>query len=152
MFYQRSHLFNNFLCSPEVCSLRDQKVVDYLDVLSKNGFIASNPKHGMFNVLPTIPGPLPRLSLQRWRLQESIQRSSSPWSSPLHMLQKSDRSWRPCGHYRRLNTDTVPDRFPLPSVSLFSPRISGSKVFSKLDLQEGYYQVPMRDPMRSYER
>jgi len=41
--------------------------------------------------------------------------------------------------------DTVPDRYPLPSVSDFSARISGSKVFSKLELQKGYYQVPMRD-------
>ena len=39
----------------------------------------------------------------------------------------------------------MPDRYPLPSVSDFSARISGSKVFSKLELQKGYYQVPMRD-------
>ena len=72
-----------------------------------------------------------------------IRRSTSPWSSPLHMVKKKDGSWRPCGDYRRLNNVTIPDRYPLPNIADFSARISGSKFFSKLDLQKGYYQVPM---------
>ena len=72
-----------------------------------------------------------------------VRRSTSPWSSPLHMVKKKDGSWRPCGNYRRLNNVTVPDRYPLPNIADFSSQLSGSKVFSKLDLQKGYYQVPM---------
>ena len=74
-----------------------------------------------------------------------IRRSNSPWSSPLHMVKKKDGGWRPCGDYRQLNTVTVPDRYPLPNIADLTSRVTGLTVFSKLDLQKGYYQVPMAE-------
>ncbi len=48
-----------------------------------------------------------------------VQRSTSPWSSPLYMVQKPDGSWRPCGDFRRLNLVTEPDTYPLPNMLAF---------------------------------
>ena len=59
------------------------------------------------------------------------------------MVPKHDGTWRPCSDFRRLNTATIPDRYPLPAFADFSARIAGSKFFSKLDLLKGYFQVPM---------
>ena len=59
------------------------------------------------------------------------------------MVKKKDRGWRLCGDYRRLNNVTVPNRYPLPHIADFTSRIAGSTVFSRLDLQKGYYQIPM---------
>ena len=59
------------------------------------------------------------------------------------MIPKPDGTWRPCGDFYCLNTATVPDRYPLPALADFSARIAGSKFFSKLDLQKGYFQIIM---------
>ena len=59
------------------------------------------------------------------------------------MVKKKDGGWRPCGDYRRLNNVTVPDRYLLLHIADFTFRIAGSTVFSRLDLQKGYYQIPM---------
>ena len=75
--------------------------------------------------------------------QGIIRRSKSSWSSPLHMVEKSDSSWRPCGDYRRLNLVTKWDMYPLPHMEDLSAQLAGKKVFSKLDLRKGYYQVPV---------
>ena len=55
-----------------------------------------------------------------------IRRSTSLWSSPLHMVKKKDGGWRPCGDCRMLKNITVPDRYPLPHIADFTSPIAGS--------------------------
>jgi hypothetical protein len=74
-----------------------------------------------------------------------VRRSNSGWSSPLHVVPKADGSFRPCGDYRRLNTVTEDDRYPLPSIQDFTANLAGCTVFSKIDLVKGYHQVPMAE-------
>ena len=61
------------------------------------------------------------------------------------MVKKKDGGWRPGGDYCWLNTATVPDCYPLPNIADFTSRVSGSTVFSKLDLQKRYYQVTVEE-------
>ena len=70
-------------------------------------------------------------------------KAATPWASPLHMTPKKDGTWRPCGDYRRLNLITEPDHYAMPNISDLTSSISTSRVFSKLDLLKGYFQVPV---------
>jgi hypothetical protein len=71
-----------------------------------------------------------------------VQRSNAGWSSSLHMVPKADGSFRPCGDYRRLNTVTEDDHYPLPSIQDFTANLARCAIFSKIDLVKGYHQVP----------
>lgn len=69
--------------------------------------------------------------------------SKSNWASPLHMVKKPDNTWRPCGDYRALNAVTTPDRYPLPYLHDFTNVLRGKRIFSKVDLQKAFHQVPV---------
>jgi len=72
-----------------------------------------------------------------------IQPSTSQWAPPLHMVKKANGEWRPCDDYRKLNTITRSDRYPVPHVQDFATQLRASTIFSKIDLVRGYHQIPV---------
>ncbi|GFT28435.1 hypothetical protein TNCV_428521 [Trichonephila clavipes] len=74
-----------------------------------------------------------------------IRPSKSQWASPLHLVNKKDGTLRPCGDYRRLNAQTIPDRYPIPRIEDFNYILKDKKIFSKIDLEKAYYQIPIAE-------
>jgi hypothetical protein len=72
-----------------------------------------------------------------------ISSSNSPWASPVVIVKKRDGSPRFCIDFRRLNSITQKDVYPLPRIDDIIERLNGSTIFSKLDLRSGYFQVPL---------
>jgi hypothetical protein len=90
--------------------------------------------------------------------------SDSPWVSPVHVVPKkggmtvirNDKDeliptkvatgWRMCIDYRRLNTATHKDHFPLPFMDQMLERLSGQQYYCFLDGYSGYNQIAV-DPV-----
>lgn len=66
----------------------------------------------------------------------------SEWATPLRIVKKDDGSLRICGDYRStVNASIQVDRYPLPTSVEAFVKLSGGKVFSKLDLKQAYTQM-----------
>jgi hypothetical protein len=60
--------------------------------------------------------------------------SSSPFQSPILMAQKPGGGLRFCVDYRKLNSLTKKDRYPLPLIDEMLQRVSKAKIYTKLDI------------------
>ncbi|WVZ96210.1 LOW QUALITY PROTEIN: hypothetical protein U9M48_041877, partial [Paspalum notatum var. saurae] len=72
-----------------------------------------------------------------------ITHSSSPFASPVPLVQKKDGSFRMCVDYRKLNALTIKNRFPMPVIEEILEELGQAKYFTKLDMKSGYHQVRM---------
>ncbi|KAH9061488.1 hypothetical protein Ae201684P_020824 [Aphanomyces euteiches] len=72
-----------------------------------------------------------------------IRPSKSPWSSPVLMIRKPDGSIRFCIDYRKLNSVTVKDSYPVPRIDDLLDVLGRAKLFSTMDIASGDWNVPM---------
>ncbi|GFV68590.1 retrovirus-related Pol polyprotein from transposon 297 [Trichonephila clavipes] len=77
--------------------------------------------------------------------QGIIRHSKSPWSSPLHIVPKSDSTVRPVGDYRQLNSVTEFDSYPMPYLNDFAHALHGKRIFSKIDIFKAFHQIPIAE-------
>ncbi|CEL11248.1 hypothetical protein ASPCAL14351 [Aspergillus calidoustus] len=72
-----------------------------------------------------------------------IEACNSPFASPILMAQKPGGGLRFCVDYRKLNAITKKDRYPLPLIDEVLERISQAKIFTKLDIRQGFHRLRM---------
>ena len=71
--------------------------------------------------------------------------TSSPWSSNVVLVRKKGGELRFCVDYRKLNSLTVKDSYPLPRIDTCLDALGGQQYFSTLDMRSGYWQIEMDD-------
>lgn len=118
-----------------------------------------NPKHNVEHFIETTGPPIHsrarpipphryenvKKEFENMMSQGLCRPSKSSWSSPLHIVPKKNGDLRVCGDYRRLNSVTKPDRYPIPRIKDFTYQLAGKQVFSTIDLNRAYAQLPVRE-------
>ncbi len=133
----------------------------YSDVFAEipDGLPPERPSVG--HVIPLKDGAIPpklrqyRLSFaQREELEKQlqallskgwIQPSSSPFGAPVLFVPKKDGGFRMCIDYRALNKMTIKNKWPLPRIDDLLDSLARARVFSALDLAQGYHQIRIKE-------
>ena len=147
------------------------QLLDKYPDLSIPSFRIKEPKHGVRHYIPTQCHPIQnrarklapdKLAVAKAEIDKLCKlgvckRGKSEWASPLMVAKKPCVSpckctpttpcggWRVCGDYRRLNTQTTDDKYPVRNLTDFNAELSGKKIFSKIDLLKGYHQIPVNE-------
>ena len=147
------------------------QLLDQYPELSIPSFRVKEPKHGVHHYIPTQCNPIQsrarklapeKLAVAKTEIEKLVklgvcQRGKSEWASPLMVAKKPCVTpctctpttpcggWRVCGDYRRLNTQTTDDKYPVRTLTDFNSELAGKKIFSKIDLLKGYHQIPVNE-------
>ncbi|RWS26908.1 hypothetical protein B4U80_00221 [Leptotrombidium deliense] len=117
------------------------------------------------NVLPIKSAPYRCSPKEKESLNADIEKmikmgicevSESDWASPIVIILKEDDSSpgnvkrRFTTDFRKLNNVTIKDPYPMPLASDIFPCFAGAKVFTRLDLNNGFWQIPLRETDTDY--
>lgn len=80
--------------------------------------------------------------------EEIIEPSDSDWASPVVMIKKSNGQWRFCIDFRKVNTVSKKDAYPIPNMVGILDQLRQAHYITTLDLSQAYFQIPMAEKAR----
>ncbi|KAG4043564.1 hypothetical protein PC123_g20966 [Phytophthora cactorum] len=136
-------------------------VKEFADVVSEDSPSQLPPDRGVRHEIDLVPGtkycvtrqwPLPREQCEVIDAFFSakakagmVRESKSPHSTPTFCVWKPNGKWRLVHAYNKLNNATVLAQTSIPRKDVLLNSMAGCKLYSALDLVDGYYHILMRE-------
>ena len=113
-------------------------------------------KHRIRTKGPSVCGQVQKLSPEKLEILRQelgklidlgiIISSEREYRSPVHLVPKKEPgSYRVTGDFRMLNRQTIPDKYAIPLLTDFVDLMTGSTIFSSLDLNNSYHQIEVAE-------
>ncbi|KAF0716778.1 CCHC-type domain-containing protein, partial [Aphis craccivora] len=83
--------------------------------------------------------------LDEWKSAGIISDSTSPYASPVLLVNKGTGEKRLCVDYRRLNQQTQDQPYPMPDIDDLLSQLVEGRIFSTMDLSNGFLQIPLTE-------
>ena len=72
----------------------------------------------------------------------------TPWCAGMAVVPKRSGDVRICVDQRPLNNGVLRETYPIPSVDDSLARLAGATIFSKVDVNSGFWQIPLSEDSR----
>ena len=72
----------------------------------------------------------------------------TPWCAGMVVVLKTSGACRICVDLKPLNTNVMREAYPIPKVEETLTKLAGAKIFSKLDANSGFWQIPLAKESR----
>ena len=86
-----------------------------------------------------------RVQLQELLDKRFMKPSTSPWGAPVLFAKKKSKTLRLCIDYSQFNRVMIQKQYLLPSTDGLFDQLRGARVYFKIDLHTGYYQLRVRE-------
>ena len=77
-----------------------------------------------------------------------IEPSFSEWSNPIVMIRKPNGKYRFCLDFRKVNSVSKKDAYPLPNMNGILDKLRSARYISTIDLSQAYFQIPLAKDSR----
>ncbi|XP_035205467.1 uncharacterized protein LOC118180492 [Stegodyphus dumicola] len=74
-----------------------------------------------------------------------IEVGQSDYASPMILVEVPGKDPRPCIDYRKLNSRTMTEFFPLPNIEEVVEKVSAAPFITIMDLTKEYFQIPLTE-------
>ena len=108
-------------------------------------FALPTPRNIALPLRPKVAKELARMEAMRVILRVD---EPTPWRAGIVVVPKKSGDVRICVYLKPLNESVLREVHPLPKVDETLARLSGAKVFTKLDANSGFWQIPLSKQSR----
>lgn len=147
---QKQHIIQLTRKYPHLFTEPDEKLTYTTTVVGEIRTSSDTPVYTKYYPYPLAMRDFVSQEIQNLLKDGIIRPSCSPYNSPVWVVPKKldasgQRKYRLVIDYRKLNTLTIADRYPIPEINEVLSQLGNNKYFSVLDLKSGFHQIPLRE-------